>query len=241
MRLSRLLAVVAILSILSILSVQDAYSQSESRIIGTWEPPLVPVEVTLDSNGNIDVTSSVSWVTPIGRFSLGLAAPLREGESILTLSIDGQERKYRIGGKKLDVRVDGLRLLRLVNDGSGNVTVIATRDFSSYTPPATATFSALSGAWQGGYYLYGYPVTETYTFTSRGLIYDRGVDQFGQVLSAGVGRFAYSDGFVTIDWEGGQRERGSVRWLNDSTFLYRIVSHSFSPQIGLEILFRRLQ
>jgi len=93
----------------------------------TYQPPLIPVEVTLDSDGNLDISASGTWVTPLGTFSLGVSYGT-ETYSVLTLLVDGTEYKYAIGGKGFDVRLSGLKLQRITEDGKGNVTVVATKD-----------------------------------------------------------------------------------------------------------------
>lgn len=235
MRLLR--PVTFVLVVVALLPIVPAYAQVRGHI--SWKPPLIPVEITLDSSGNISVSSSGSWVTPIGQFTAGIDLPLKEQESVLTLLVDGHESRYKIGAKKLDVSVSGLRLLRLINDGEGNVTVIASRDLTSYGSTAP-TAPALIGEWQGGYFLNGYPMTEIYYFRSDGIVQDRSFDQYGREVLSGFGRYEYSNGGVTIYWNGGTQERGAIDWASNDIFHYRIVAHSFTLQIGLGIVFRRL-
>lgn len=235
----RSLRFAAVIAVAVIVTNASAYSQVKPRI--SWRLPIVPIEISIDSQGNIDVSSSASWVTPIGEFSLGISTPLREETSLLTLLVDGKKYKYRIGGKKFEVSARGLRLLRLSNDEYGNVTVLATRDLQRFEMETPRAGNSLIGAWQGGYSINGVPVTEVYTFTRDGYVYDRIFNYLGNLLSEGVGRYAYSGGTVNIYWGSGMQEAGAVRWMSNESFDYNIISHSQPAQIGLEIVFQRTQ
>ena len=73
-------------------------------------------------------------MTPCGTFKLGVGRKLT-GYSILTIVVDGVERKYAIGAEALDVSVTGLNSVRIKGDRSGNVRVIASRDSHNYSHP----------------------------------------------------------------------------------------------------------
>jgi len=108
--------------------VTSAYGDPKGYV--TYKPPLIPIEITLDTNGNIDVSASETWVTPLGSITVGLS---EEDYSVLTLLVDGRKYQYAVGGRGFDIDVNGLRLLRITESG-GNITVVASRDTPAPAP-----------------------------------------------------------------------------------------------------------
>jgi hypothetical protein len=55
-----------------------------------------------------------------------------------------------------------------------------------------------------------------------------------------AGRYLYAAGQLAIRWESGLRETGSIEWLNDGSFRYRITSYSDAPhRVGRTFIYRR--
>jgi len=67
----------------------------ESKVSFGYRPPLLPVQISIDSQGNLEVSFKGSVQTPIGTFSAGLVADRHsffpDAKGTLTVRIDGQD------------------------------------------------------------------------------------------------------------------------------------------------------
>jgi hypothetical protein len=214
----------------------------------SWKPPIIPVEISMDSRGHIDVVAINSWATPIGEFSFGWRIPLWSRESILILLVDGREYQYRVGGSELSIRVRGLLLENLIKDPEGNLIVIASRVVPGIAPKSVPFYEMIKAVKAGpeygilGHWLTGRPITEMRMFDWAYHDQDYFLNmatwgEFGVHMLPGA-KYAYSGNLLTIYWKNGH-ERGLVSWLDNNSFTYRILVHPDRSQVGKELLFER--
>lgn len=100
--------------------------------------------------------------------------------------------------------------------------------------------SNLIGSWQGSFLINNVPVNDIYTFYPNGTMADAVFDHSGQQIGGGYGRYSYAGGRLDISFSGGVSEKGSVTWIDENRFHYRIIDHTESAQIGLEIHYSRM-
>lgn len=81
-------------------------TQGMTGVQVSYKPPLVPVQVTVDSDGAISVSTNYSVVTPIGTFSAGAyvnPSQYFKAKSILTVRFNGQDTIYRLAGEDFEI------------------------------------------------------------------------------------------------------------------------------------------
>ena len=91
-----------------------------------WSPPIVPVDISVNTSGEIEVSPRGGVAIPLGPFGsleLGLGYSFRESYRYLTIRVDGKAQKYAIEGKELVVNVEGISGARVTTSSSGDVTV----------------------------------------------------------------------------------------------------------------------
>ncbi|TQV62304.1 MAG: DUF1566 domain-containing protein [Sulfurovum sp.] len=98
-----------------LLSLSNSFLYAEEAISVTWKPPVVNFEVSIDTNGEIDITHDNTFVTPIGVFSLGVSTNLtrernRYQKNFTYVEIKNSNKVYiyKVNhGKKLTVKSRG--------------------------------------------------------------------------------------------------------------------------------------
>jgi len=79
----------------------------------SYQPPFLPIKLTIDGSGNIKLSGDISFVTPIGVFSIGASIPLvdKDDDDLVLVLRNSQEKTdsvYRISdGEKATIIVDG--------------------------------------------------------------------------------------------------------------------------------------
>lgn len=75
-----------------------------------YQPPFIPVKVSIDSNGHLSVSWDGIFQTPLGTFSVGVAADPAQifpnANGILTVRINGEDTIYDLDGKDVDIELD---------------------------------------------------------------------------------------------------------------------------------------
>ena len=83
----------------------------------SYQPPVIPLTVTIDTNGkiNFELDTKVEYPTPLGTFSVGVVVDPVEYFSVkntLTIRVDGQEDNiYDLHGKDFEISFE-FRLLQ---------------------------------------------------------------------------------------------------------------------------------
>jgi hypothetical protein len=103
-------------------------------IQGAYKPPVLPLRIAVNTNGEITIESSAEFVTPLGVFEVGLVTdPLTYFDIVqntLTIHIDSQDCIYDLNGQDFDVSFDpGLEIRGLEKEGDSIVVNVA-GDFS---------------------------------------------------------------------------------------------------------------
>jgi len=104
------------LFVILLLSLSNNFLYAEEEAISvSWKPPVVNFEVSIDTNGEIDITHDNTFVTPIGVFSLGASTNLTRERNRYKRDFTYVEIKnsnkvyiYKVNhGKKLTVKSRG--------------------------------------------------------------------------------------------------------------------------------------
>jgi len=64
-----------------VLSGCNNHRQNPPKIKAAYKPPLLPVRLVIDADGNVYAEGDASIVTPIGEFSIGAELPIRQKNS----------------------------------------------------------------------------------------------------------------------------------------------------------------
>lgn len=75
---------------LSIFFLSTVYAESDDEVKGSvgYKPPLLPIEVTVDEDGDVDLSITDSVNTPLGTFSVGLGKTISEGDKKVDTNIN---------------------------------------------------------------------------------------------------------------------------------------------------------
>ena len=75
-----------------------------------YQPPLVPVRISIDSNGELQVSWEGSIQTPIGTFSAGVSVDpsqiFPDAKSTLTVRVNGQDTIYDVGERNIEIQLE---------------------------------------------------------------------------------------------------------------------------------------
>ena len=97
----------------------------------------------------------------------------------------------------------------------------------------------LIGTWRGSVNYDGKSREWLYNFYEDGSFKDQALDQNGQPVSGGNGKYSIDSSKVTITWPPESKEVATITWISADELQYVITSHDDEKQIGLKINFRR--
>jgi hypothetical protein len=96
------------------------------------------------------------------------------------------------------------------------------------------------GSWKGRFLLHGEQLDVVYTFEKSGKLSESQFTPAGHRVSSSSGRWAFQNGQITINFNGGTSETANAVLKNRNTMMdYLIVRHDDRTQIGTRTTFRR--
>jgi hypothetical protein len=118
----------------------------ESKVSFGYRPPLLPVQISIDSQGNLEVSFAGNVQTPIGTFSAGLVADRHNffpnAEGTLTVRIDGRDTVYDLQGQEnihINLESGYYKQIDLRKNGNNWYLEVAKIASSPSTHPVAAT------------------------------------------------------------------------------------------------------
>jgi hypothetical protein len=126
----RFAAIVTACSVLLICSSGCRSTGSQGDI--TWHPPLLPIAISISTDGSIHVSASREFATPLGTFSLGESMPIGQiplNQTLLVIrrTVDGVVKQDPIAIKsdaKMNFLLDGQSSLKT----EGNIAIVTVRN-----------------------------------------------------------------------------------------------------------------
>ncbi len=105
-----------------------------------YQPPLIPIRVSVDINGNVDISTGYSVMTPIGTFTAGLYINPSEYFKLpatLTIRLNGEDKIYRLDGKDFDIQLESAYYERIKLEKKGENILLELRRVQSFSQPDT--------------------------------------------------------------------------------------------------------
>ncbi|MCL4529105.1 MAG: hypothetical protein M1282_06805 [Chloroflexi bacterium] len=139
---------------LTMLILLAACSTGTTAHVG-YQPPLIPITVSIDSNGNLQVEWEGSIQTPLGTFSAGVSISPSQmfpnSNGTLTVRVNGEDTVYDLGGNQnININLDSgyYEKVNLQNNGRDWLfEVVRISDNGSSSPTSSyQTSNSCSGA-----------------------------------------------------------------------------------------------
>lgn len=110
---------------MSIILVSIISACSNVSVDISYEPPVIPIEISLNQRGEVQIRASAGVVTPLGKISVGAQIPIRPDKVFLVIRNSNQsssDEVYHIPkGSTVKVKIEGE--VKQVIDSSGNVII----------------------------------------------------------------------------------------------------------------------
>jgi hypothetical protein len=95
------------------------------------------------------------------------------------------------------------------------------------------------GSWKGRFLLHGQQRDIVYILEKSGKLTQVDFTPAGQQIGSTSGRWAFKNGQITVNFNGGTSETANAVFRDRNTIDYLIVRHDDGTQIGLRTTFRR--